>query len=556
MTLDEKIGQMTQVEIRSLLGDHNVRDSFIGSILNGGDSAPSDNTPEGWADMIDRYQSMALETRLGIPIIYGVDAVHGHNNLPGAVIFPHNIGLGCTGNPDLVERAARITAREVAATGVHWTFSPCIAVPRNERWGRTYEGFGETPDLAVSMGSAAVRGYQGARISAPDRILACAKHYVGDGGTTDGRDQGDTQVPEEELRRVHLAGYVAAIEAGAGSVMASFSSWNGTQLHAHRYLVTEVLKGELGFRGFVVSDWAAVDKLPGSYEDQVEAAINAGIDLVMVPHRYRRFIRTAKDLVNQGRISMSRVDDAVRRILTKKFELGLFENPYTDRSLAPLVGSDEHRAVARDCVRQSQVLLKNEDHTLPLRKDLGRIHVAGKSAHDIGIQCGGWTISWQGKSGPITEGTTILEAIRNTVSPDTVVSYSKTGEGAEEADVSVVVVGELPYAEYLGDRDDLGLSLEDLLTILRVRFSGTPMILVLVSGRPMIIEPVLEFCDAFIAAWLPGTEGQGVADVLFGDYNPTGRLSNSWSRDMSQVPVNVGDTDYDPLFPYGFGLSY
>ena len=556
MTLEEKIGQITQVDRKHLQRDEDIQDYFLGSLISGGGSAPADNTPAGWVDMYDRFQSHALNTRLGIPLIYGIDAVHGHNNVKGAVIFPHNIGLGCTRNPSLVEEAARITAVEVAATGIDWTFAPCIAVPRDERWGRTYEGFGETPELTEDMARAAVRGFQGTPPGAPDRILACAKHYVGDGGTNNGQDQGETQISEEELRRIHLPGYVEAIRAGVGSVMASYSSWNGVKMHENRYLITDVLKGELGFEGFVVSDWAAIDQLSGDYASKIEKAVNAGIDMIMVPDRYRIFIFTTMFLVEQGRIPISRIDDAVRRILKKKFELGVFENPNTDRTLTPRVGSAEHRAVARECVRQSLVLLKNGNHILPLGKEIPHIHVAGRNADDLGHQCGGWTITWQGESGPITQGTTILEAIRSIVSPSTEVTYSLDGSGSEGADVAIIVIGERPYAEWQGDRSRLDVSIPDILTLLRVKSAGIPVITILVSGRPMIIEPILELCDAFVAAWLPGTEGQGVADVVFGDYSPTGKLSLSWPRTMSQIPINTGDPDYDPLFPYGYRLSY
>ncbi len=556
MTLDEKIGQMTQADQAYVRNKEDIRRYGLGSVFSGGDRGPEDEAARGWAEMYERFQTLALGSRLGIPLLRGVDAVHGHNNVIGAVIFPHNIGLGCTRDPALVEEAARITAREVAATGIDWTFAPCVAVPRDERWGRTYEGFGETSELAEAMGSAAVRGFQGMHPGTPERIVACAKHYLGDGGTLDGKDRGDVQLSEEELRRIHLPGYLAAIEAGVGTVMASYNSWNGEKLHGHRFLLTDLLKGELGFRGFVVSDWQGIDELPGSYTDQVAAALNAGIDMVMVPDRYMLFLNTARSLVEQGVIPVSRIDDAVRRILRVKIEWGLFENPYGEPELLPEVGSAEHREVARACVRRSLVLLKNQGNMLPLNKSARRIHVAGRSADDLGNQCGGWSITWQGRSGEITEGTTILEGIRDTVSPTTEVTFSLYGDGAEGADAGIVVVGELPYAEWSGDRSDLGLSIPDLLTINRMKNAGIPLVLVLVSGRPLIIEPVMGAFDAVLAAWLPGTEGQGVADVLFGDHGPTGKLSHSWPRDMSQIPVNIGDPDGDPLFPYGHGLSY
>jgi beta-glucosidase len=557
MTLDEKIGQMTQAERGSVSSDTSTITTYcLGSILSGGGSAPSDNSPQGWADMYDLFQRAALRTRLKIPIIYGIDAVHGHNNVRGAVIFPHNIGLGCTNNPDLVEQVEHITAEEVAGTGIDWTFGPCIAVPQNERWGRTYEGFSESPDLTKLMAAAAVRGFQGVNIADGRHILACAKHFLGDGGTANGVDQGNTVADEPTMRRIYLPGYEAAVQAGVGSVMASYNSWNGVKMHSSSYWMNDVLKGELGFKGFVVSDWEGIGQLPGDRATQIETAINAGIDMAMEPSNFKNFISTLKELVSQNRVSITRIDDAVRRILRKKFELGLFENPFTDRSLTLSIGSSEHRAVAREAVRQSLVLLKNDNKVLPLSKGLTHIHVAGKSADNIGNQCGGWTIYWQGYSGNITTGTTVLQAIKNTVSQNTTVAYSSNGSGATGADVGIVVIGETPYAEYVGDRSNLSISKEDTIAIGNIKSAGIPTIVILISGRPMILGNTLTNADAFIAAWLPGTEGQGVADVLFGDYNPTGKLSYSWPWSMSQIPINVGDANYDPLFPYGFGLSY
>ena len=387
--------------------------------------------------------------------------------MAGAVIFPHNIGLGCTRDASLVERVARATAEEVAATGIDWTFSPCIAVARDERWGRTYESFGETPELVSEMAAAAVRGTQ-------PTILACAKHYLADGGTAGGRDQGDAQMDEATLRAIHLPGYRAAVAAGVGSVMASFSSWNGQKMHGHRYLITDVLKGELGFQGFVVSDWAGIDQLPGDYASDVETSINAGIDMVMVPDRYPEFVATLKSLVQSGRVPQARIDDAVRRILRQKIALGLWEKPYADRALLPQVGSDAHRQVGREAVRKSLVLLKNEGRVLPLSKMTRRIHVAGRNADDLGNQCGGWTITWQGGSGAITTGTTILQGIRAGVLGGASVTYSRDGSGAEGADVGVVVIGETPYAEGVGDRTDLSLSAEDVAAVRAVRSGRHP----------------------------------------------------------------------------------
>ncbi|HEX2960715.1 MAG TPA: glycoside hydrolase family 3 N-terminal domain-containing protein [Ignavibacteriales bacterium] len=555
MTLEEKIGQMTQAE-RASVKPEDVRDYFIGSILSGGGSAPQDNSAAGWANMYDGFQTYALKTRLKIPLIYGVDAVHGHNNVKGAVIFPHNIALGCTRNPSLVEKAARITAEEIAATGIDWTFAPCIAVVRNERWGRTYEGFGETPELQAMMAEAAVKGFQGSEFDSPASVLACAKHFVGDGGTTDGHDQGNTVIDEETLRKVHLPGYIAAIKAGVGSIMVSFSSWNGVKMHSHKYLLTDVLKNELGFKGFLVSDWAGIEQLPGDYKTQVATAINAGLDMAMEPGNWKQFITAMKELVQEGRIPMARVDDAVRRILRVKLQMHLFENPYTDKSLIASFGSDAHREVARQCVRESMVLLKNLNNMLPLSKGAKNIIVAGKNANDIGNQCGGWTISWQGQSGNITTGTTILQAIKNTVSAATKVTYSADGSGAQGMDFAIAVIGETPYVEGGGDRTDLRLSAEDIRVVTNLKNAGIPVVTVLVSGRPMIISDIINKTDAFMAAWLPGSEGQGVADILFGDYKPTGKLSHSWPQAMTQIPINAGDKTYEPLFEYGFGLSF
>jgi beta-glucosidase len=510
--------------------------------------------------MYDSFQKDALSTRLGIPIIYGVDAVHGHNNLFGATIFPHNIGLGATRDPELVKLIAQITAIETAATGVDWTFGPCITVPQDERWGRTYEGFSEDPELVAELGKAAIEGYQGDDLSDDDTILACAKHFVGDGGTVGGVDRGNTICSEEYLREAYLYPYLSALEVPVGSIMVSFSSWNGVKMHSNLYLINDVLKEELGFEGFVVSDWAGIndiDGVSGISEMDIQEGINAGIDMVMVPDDYLGFINMLTELVNEGKVSEARIDDAVRRILTVKFELGLFENPYADRSYIDTVGSEEHREIAREAVRESLVLLKNEGSLLPLSKDLDSIVIAGSKADDIGSQCGGWTIYWQGAVGEITEGTSILEAIKNTVSNDTKVTYSVDGsEVPSDADVAIVVVGETPYAEFTGDDKDLLLSKKDIATINNARSADIPVVVIIISGRPMIITSEIDKWDALVAAWLPGTEGQGVADVIFGDYAPTGKLSYTWPRSIEQLPINDTDGSKGSLFPFGFGLTY
>jgi beta-glucosidase len=575
MTLEEKIGQMTQAEQSGLKSLDDIEKYFLGSVFCGGNGDPkTGNGLKDWTDMYDEQQSRALKTRLAIPLLYGVDAVHGHSNVIGAVIFPHNIGLGCMQNPALVEKASRITALEVRATGINWNFAPCVTVPRDDRWGRTYEGFGETPELAGTLGEAAVRGLQGEDLSNPLSILACAKHFAGDGGTTYGTgtpkdektggrwplDRGDTRLTEAELKAVHMQGYITAIKAGVGSIMPSYSSWNGVKCSGSKRLLTEILKGELGFEGFLISDYNAIDELPGDYRSDIQQSINAGMDMVMVPNKYQEFFTTLKDLVNEGKVPMSRIDDAVKRILRVKFAMGMMDkerSQLADRSLHNKFGSAEHREVARECVRQSLVLLKNDKKTLPLSKSLARIHVGGKSADDIGNQSGGWTITWQGKSGSVTTGgTTILQAIKNTVPNSANVTFSADGTGAAGADVGIVVVGETPYAEMFGDREELSLAKEDIAAIENMKKAGIPVVVVLLSGRPLLIEKALDKSDAFVAAWLPGTEGQGVADVLFGDYKPTGKLSLSWPRSKTQVTVNVGDRNYDPLFKYGFGLNY
>jgi beta-glucosidase len=560
MTLDEKAGQMTQVDMNALKDKDDIRQYALGSMLSGGDSAPSDNTARGWAKACDEYQSYALKSRLRIPLLYGIDAVHGHNHVEGAVIFPHNIGLGATRSPALVEQAARMTALEVKGTGIGWTFAPCIAVARNERWGRTYESFGESPEVVAPLGAAAVRGFQGQDLADPASVLACAKHFLGDGGTTDGTDQGNTECTEATLRKIHLPGYVAAIKAGVGTIMVSYSSWNGVKMHSNKYLLTDVLKGELAFKGFLISDWAAIDQISTNYKHDIEVSINAGLDMIMIPYgpgkpnNYLEFITDLKELAVEGRIPMARIDDAVRRILRVKFETGLFEHPLTDPALTAQVGSAEHREAARQCVRASLVLLQNRNHALPLSKHVKQLAVVGRAADDLGIQCGGWTIDWQGKTGKVTSGgTTILDAIRKTVAPGAKVTFSSDGSGLEGADAVVVVAGEMPYAEMKGDRDDLNLAAADRERIHRAKLAGVPVITILLSGRPLILGEALDDSDAFLAAWLPGTEGQGVADVLFGDYHPTGKLPRHWPRNMDQAATPGAG---QPLFPYGFGLSY
>ncbi len=566
MTLDEKIGQMVQADMNAIKDKADIQKYCLGSMLSGGDSDPPDISAQGWLRACREYQEWALKTRLKVPLLYGIDAVHGHNNVLGAVIFPHNIGLGATRNPGLVRRAAQVTALEIAGTGIHWAFGPCVAVAQDIRWGRTYESFGETPDLASRLGAAAVKGFQ-QPLPNGAAVLACPKHFLGDGGTQNGVDQGNDVCDEATLRAVHLAPYAAAVKAGAGSIMVSYSSWNGQKMHGNKYLLTGVLKGELGFRGFLVSDWAAIDQLAPDYKTAIERAVNAGVDMAMIPNgpgqrnNFADFITLLKELASEGKVSQARINDAAVRILRVKYEMGLFDHPFAAPELVESVGCAEHRRVARECVRQSLVLLKNDRHVLPLSKKIKRLAVAGKAADDLGIQCGGWTISWQGQAGQnLPGGTTLLKAIRQSVGPETDVSFSPDGAtlGSAQADAVLVVIGELPYAEMKGDHTDLRVSAADAALVAKAKETGAPVITVLLSGRPLVLGATLEASDAFVAAWLPGTEGQGVGDVLFGDAKPRGKLPRSWPRTNDQLAraseAKIGAEA--PLFPFGFGLSY
>lgn len=568
MTLEEKIGQMIQADSRALADAGEVHRLALGSVLSGGTAKPAGGPGlVPWTDLYDALQKQALSTRLGIPLLYGIDAVHGHGKVLGATIFPHNIGLGCTGDPVLVEEAARVTAREVRAAGIQWTFAPCIAIPQDIRWGRTYEGFSEDPQRVAQLGAAAIRGYQGHDLSDPLSVMTSAKHFAGDGGTAfgspiDGKglDRGDTPIDETRLRQIHLAPYGPAIEAGMPAIMSSYSSWNGLRCSGHRLLLTDILKTEMGFEGFIISDCEAIDLMDDDFKNAIKTAVNAGIDMAMEAKNYRRFFTFLKELVAEGAVPVSRIDDAVLRILRVKHAMGLFQpgrNLMADRSLHKSFGSPAHRDVARRAVRQSLVLLKNSKNILPLSKQIAHIHLAGKNADDIGNQCGGWTIEWNGRSGPVTSGgTTILAAVKNAVSSAARVTFSLDGRGVKGADLGIAVIGERPYAEMNGDRADLSLEEEDIQAVRNMKQAGIPVVVILISGRPMIINQVLDLADVFIAAWLPGTEGQGIADVLFGDYPPAGRLSYTWPRSMDQVPLSECRKKKDPLFPYGFGLSY
>src|SRR3954463_5791807 len=598
MTLAEKIGQMTQAERGSVDADTSkITKDNLGSLLSGGGSVPTPNTPAAWADMVDRYQRAALATRLHIPLIYGVDSVHGHGNLNGATVFPHNIGLGATRDPGLVRDVEHVTAMETRATGPQWAFAPCICAARDDRWGRTYESFSEDPSLVIQM-ETAIEGFQGppGHLSDPDRVLATAKHYAGDGLTTYGTgsndqttgnypiDQGVDLVDRATFDRLALAPYVPAVQQHhVGTVMPSYSDVQfpgdatRTNMHGNRDLITGWLKGKEGFDGFVISDYNGIDHIqpgPGtSFEQRVVLGVNPGIDMFMQPSNFAEFEAALIDAVNTGQVPMARIDDAVSRILTKKFELGLFEHPYTDRTHLPEVGDAAHRAVARKAVQESQVLLRNQKHVLPIRRRGGKIYVAGSNADNIGNQAGGWTLTWQGGSTNVIPGTTILQGIRQHAG-HAKVTYSATASTAvPHGATGIVVVGETPYAEGFGDVGgpqwgfdsgdnnvprpvkDMQLSAADKAAVDKVCSAAAKCIVVVVSGRPLQIDPKqLNEIDAFVAAWLPGSEGEGVADDLFGTAPYIGRLPVTWPRTVSQEPINVGDPSYNPLYAYGFGL--
>ncbi|KAM0937158.1 putative glucan 1,3-beta-glucosidase [Dioscorea sansibarensis] len=596
MTLAEKLGQMSQIE-RSIAKPHVLKNFFIGSVLSGGGSVPSPRaSAEVWVSMVNEMQKAALSTRLRIPIIYGIDAVHGHNNVYNATIFPHNVGLGATRqvcqifytsfgltDPELVKRIGVATALEVRATGIPYIFAPCLAVCRDPRWGRCYESYSEDPKLVQAMTSI-ISGLQGdIPVNSPKgipfvagwkHVAACAKHYVGDGGTYKGINGNNTVINFNGLLNIHMLPYLSAVNKGVSTVMVSFSSWNGVKMHANHYLITDFLKNKLNFKacslyliGFVISDWTGIDMItnPSSinYSYSVQTGIHAGIDMIMLPYEYKDFINDLTYQVNNNIIPTSRIDDAVKRILRVKFTLGLFEKPFADLSLSDQVGNKEHRELAREAVRKSLVLLKNgkpgETPLLPLPKHADKILVAGSHAHNLGYQCGGWTITWQGKSGnTLTTGNTILDAIKSAVKPTTKVIYSENPKttfiNKSKASYAIVVVGEYPYAEGTGDNTNLTIPEPGLSTMKNV-CNSIKCVVVIISGRPLVIEPYVHMIDAVIAAWLPGTEGQGVTDVLFGDYGFSGKLSRTWFKSVDQLPLNIGDAHYEPLFPFGFGLT-
>ncbi len=604
MTVVEKVGQMTQVEKYSITPDE-VAQYGIGSVLSGAGGNPEPNTPEAWREMVSAFQDGALRSRLRIPLLYGVDAVHGNTNVHGSTVFPHNIGLGATRDPDLVHRIARVTAAELTATGVRWDFAPPVSVPQDIRWGRTLEAYSEDVDLVTELSVAFLQGLQDVAsgdLSDPRVVLGCVKHFVADGATSWGSatpeaivdgtpfdgldedggeerrrvieehdaefgelyehgtwgqqlDQGNADISEQELRRMHLPPYVAAIANGARSIMVSLSSWQDAKLHIHGYLLTDLLKGELGFDGFLVSDWLGLDYLGDDYYRAVVLGINAGLDMVMVPHEWERFMVALIRASETGDVSMARIDDAVRRILQVKAELGLLDDVAPERGTTEAVGSAEHRAVAREAVAKSVVLLQ-DNGAVPLRRDTELVYVAGEAASDIGLQCGGWTIEWRGIPGGDIPGTTLLQAVAGAVSEETEVVYDASGLfGGRIADVGVVVVAEPPYAEMTGDRADLTLPPGDIELIESMRSQCRSLVGVLYTGRPLLVTDVAEQFDALVTAWLPGSEASGITDVLFGDLPFTGKLPYAWPRNRDQVPLAALDAAPEPpLWPRGHGL--
>jgi len=597
MTLEEKVGQMTQADIPSISA-YQIEKYHLGSVLNGGSSKPNNNkyaSVDEWLALADSFFEASIskeDGRTGIPLIWGTDAIHGHNNVIGATIFPHNIGLGAANNTELMQKIGEITALEVRITGQDWTFAPTLAVARNDRWGRTYEAYSESPDIVARLGTPIINGIQGTNdfkksTLADKHLIATAKHFVGDGGTLNGDDQGDNLSSMQELRDIHMPGYIPAIDANVQTIMASFSKALGEKMHGNKQLLTDVLRGELDFDGFVIGDWDGHAQVEGCSSTSCPQAINAGIDMMMVPNDWRGFIQGTIQDVKDNKISMARIDEAVTRILTVKMRMGMFEQvkpsmrPFANKT--ELLGAQPHRDIARQAVRESLVLLKNNNDILPLDRKL-HVLVAGPSADSMQNQTGGWTINWQGTGNSnkdFPNGKTILNGIQHTITEaGGNVTYNRLGiikKNTQTPDVAIYVFGESPYAEMFGDRDESGMSQgkqdgqtmmyqeklkRDLKAIQRIKKLGIPVIGVFISGRPMVVNQELAELDAFVAAWLPGTEGDGIAEVIFKNdtgkinYDFTGKLSFSWPKDPLDADLNVGDEDYDPLFPFGFGLSY
>lgn len=567
MSLDEKVGQMLTVERAALSNEQDIADYNLGGLFSEAGSAPYDNSAAGWSEMISNYQAYALKTRFSIPLLYGTDAVHGNNNVLGSTLFPHNIGIGCTRNPSLAEKAARVTALEARGAGINWVFGPESGISSTIRWGGTYEHYSEEPKLVAELAVAQVKGFQGSSLSNPASVLACARHYIADGAVGKslwqqmwGMDGKNASLDEKDLRKDYLEPYQAVVHAGVMSVMLSPTKWNGMRIHRHRYLITDVLKGELGFKGIVASSYMGVPSMGGNYMKNMERAVNAGVDVIIAGRDYKYAHFVIKYLTGRWKIKMSRIDDAVRRILRVKLAMGLLDKPPVNNpALTAAVGSKEHREVARQCVRESIVLLKNEKSLLPLSKKIKKLIIGGRTSHSIGLQCGGWTVDWLGSATDDTRktppGTTFYKAVLNTLPQDAEVYLSVDGRGAEGYDAGIFVFGENPYAGPVGDRFNLALDDEELSALELMRKSGIPVVVVLITGRPVLINKNINLCDAIVAAFLPGTEGQGVVDVLFGDYPFTGKLSYSWPEVMSQAGLKQGDKAYKALYPFGYGLS-
>lgn len=580
MTLEQKVAQMIQPEIRDITPE-DMRKYGFGSYLNGGGAFPQNNkhaTPQDWIALAEEMYQASIDDSLDgstIPTIWGTDAVHGHNNVIGATLFPHNIGLGAAHNPELVEEIAKITATEVMVTGIDWVFAPTVATVRDDRWGRTYEGYSEDPEIVKLYAAAVVKGLQGRAnldFLSDNRVISTVKHFIGDGGTAAGDDQGNNLAPEEELYRLHAQGYVGGLTAGAQSVMASFNSWHGDKVHGNRYLLTDVLKNKMAFDGFVVGDWNGHGQIKGCTNESCPQAANAGLDIFMVPtDAWKPLMENTISQVKQGIIPISRIDDAVSRILRVKFRAGIFDKPSPiSRQFSgktSLIGNEKHREVAKQAVRESLVLLKNKDSILPLSPHLN-VLVAGDAANNIGKQSGGWSITWQGTNNSNKDfpgGTSIYDGIaEQVINAGGRVTLDEAGEFTDKPDVAIVIFGEEPYAEGHGDRDNLVYDAgnkKDLSILKKLQSQGIPTVSIFISGRPMWVNPELNASDAFVAAWLPGSEGDAVADVLFkqknGDlkYDFKGKLSFSWPKSPEQI-VNRGDVHYQPLLPYGFGLRY
>jgi beta-glucosidase len=581
MTLPQKVGQMTQPEIKSVTPAQ-VTEYYIGSVLNGGGSWPQGNKLAGvadWVSLADQYYqaSMATDMKVKVPVVWGTDAIHGHGNVYGATLFPHNIGLGAAHDTDLVRRIGIAVGRQVRATGINWVFGPTLAVARDDRWGRTYESFSEDAGLINAYASAYVAGMQGS-FSNDGNVIATAKHFIGDGATDLGKDQGVAKISSADMINHHAQGYYGALAAGAQTVMASFNSWNDVaggvdygKVHGSKALLTDVLKQKMGFDGFVVSDWNGIAQVPGCTQTSCVQAVNAGIDMVMVPERWREFIANTIEQVKVGQIPMARIDDAVSRILRVKLRSGMFGKRPSQGVYAGHGQALQARELAREAVRKSLVLLKNNNAVLPLARGK-KVLVVGKAAHSLQNQTGGWSLGWQGTGNvnadfPVAD--TILDGIKDAAGAANVV-FSETGQGLDGArfDAVIAVIGETPYAEGNGDIAVSGTlrhssrHAEDLRALEAVSGKGAPVVTVLVSGRPVYVNDLLNLSDAFVVAWLPGTEGKGLADVLFRAANGkvqhdfTGRLSFSWPKSACQTPLNFGEPGYSPLFALGYGLRY